>query len=145
MTQHAGLDADRWSRFDLDQHVLMIGNEMNRASRFTLTEGQTTSLRLGYERILRLTDLTVACGPRAAVRRELLRWRDLVAALYLADTPDPDQHRAAFRALLQLRPMTARQIPLLFAERPGGPRPIGSSSSKQKRAFSFLSRPGSGE
>jgi hypothetical protein len=33
VTQHATLDPDRWARFTLDQHIQMIGNEMNRATR----------------------------------------------------------------------------------------------------------------
>jgi hypothetical protein len=33
MTQHASLSAARWSFFSLDQQILMIGNEMNRATR----------------------------------------------------------------------------------------------------------------
>lgn len=112
MTQHAALDQDRWSRFDTDRQILMIGNEMHRTTR-RLEEDGAEARRRGYERVLRLTDLTVA-GARPGLRRELLRWRDLVAVLYIADGPDPEGHRAAFRALLQLRPMSALQIPLLL-------------------------------
>ena len=32
MSQHAGLDVERWSAFDVDQQVLMIANELNRVS-----------------------------------------------------------------------------------------------------------------
>ena len=32
MTQHASLTPERWARFSLDQQVLMIANEMHRAS-----------------------------------------------------------------------------------------------------------------
>ena len=71
MTQHASLNAERWSAFSVDQQVLMIANE-------------------------------------------LLRWRDLIAELYIAGHGNPTAHRAAFRALLQLRPHAARQIPLLL-------------------------------
>lgn len=113
MTQHATLDADRWARFTLDQQVLMIGNEMNRATRL-LGDADREGLRRGYERILRLTDLTVGSGLRPALLREFLRWRDLAAGLYSADQADPQAHAAAFRALLQLRPVAARQIPFLL-------------------------------
>jgi hypothetical protein len=114
MTQHRGLTADRWSRFSREQQILMIGNEMNRTAK-VLTDAGGASRRLGYERILRLTDLTIASDPRAALRRELLRWRDLVAQLYVAETADPDTHRVLFRTLLQLHPVAARQVPLLIA------------------------------
>lgn len=112
MTQHASLDPDRWARFDVDQQVLMIGNEMHRTTR-RLEEDDAEARRRGYERVLRLTDLTVA-EARPGLRRELLRWRDLVAALYIADGPDPHAHRAALRALLHLRPASATQIPFLL-------------------------------
>src|SRR3989449_11634574 len=33
MNQHAGLSPERWAAFSLDQQVLMIANEMNRAAK----------------------------------------------------------------------------------------------------------------
>jgi len=114
MTQHAGLDAERWSRFELDQQILMIANEMNRGLRFASGE-PSEALRRGYERVLQLVDLTAATPVRRALRRELLRWRDVVAELYLAEAVAPREHGAALRALLLLRPAAARQIPLLSA------------------------------
>ena len=106
MNQHAGLTEERWAQFDLDQQILMVGNEMNRGLRWART-GRMEPLRLGYERVLRLVDLTTGSGIRPALRRELLRWRGLIAELYLAEATDPDRHAAAFRALLQLRPAKA--------------------------------------
>ncbi len=91
----------------------MIANEMQRASKL-LTPDRDGSLRLAYERVLRLLDLTVAVQPKRTLRRELLRWRDLVAELYLAPGADPVQHREVFRCLLRLRPEASRQIPLLL-------------------------------
>lgn len=44
----------------------------------------------------------------------VLRWRDLIAAMYVAERSDPEAHLAAFRVLLQFTPVAARQIPLLF-------------------------------
>jgi hypothetical protein len=120
MSQHASLTPERWARFDLDRQILMIANEMNRASSLLAPESQP-SLRKAYERVLRLVDLTVATRSRRGLRRELLRWRDLVAALYIAPRPDAASHDAAFRCLLQLNPTAARQIPyVLPAESPAG-------------------------
>lgn len=113
MTQHAGLTEERWASFDIDRQILMIANEMHRISR-VLADEEPAARRRGYERVLRLTDLTVRTGPRVALRRELLRWRDLAAELYVAEAPAPDRHAAALRALLQLRPVAARQVPLLL-------------------------------
>jgi hypothetical protein len=113
VTQHAGLTEQRWADFGIDQQILMIANEVHRTSRI-LADEEAAARRRGYERILRLTDLTVRTGPRAALRRELLRWRDLIAELYIAEDAAPDRHADALRALLQLRPAAARQVPLLL-------------------------------
>jgi hypothetical protein len=94
----------------LDQQILMIGNEMNRVQR-ALSRNELGPARRGYERVLRLTDLTIGAHPRPALLRELLRWRDIVAMLFCADVPTVADHRAAFRALLQLTPSAAKQIP----------------------------------
>lgn len=110
MTQHASLTPERWARFTLDQQILMVANEMNRATRLLGPE-DLGSLRRTYERVLRLVDLTVAVQPRRTLRRELLRWRDLVASLYIADRPDPGAHTEAFRCLLRFTPAASRQIP----------------------------------
>jgi hypothetical protein len=112
MTQHASLTADRWARFSRDQQVLMISNEMNRASRL-LSETDAESRSLAYERVLRLVDLSVDVANSRALRRELLRWRGLIGELYIADEPSPAAHSAALRMLLQLTPVSAAQIPFV--------------------------------
>lgn len=112
MTQHSGLTAERWARFSLDQQVLMIANEMQRATS-QLPNADPTSRRLCYERVLRLVDVTIECRPRRALVREILRWRDLVAQLYIDPETRPGAHREALIALLRLRPEASRQIPYL--------------------------------
>src|SRR3954471_13307195 len=105
MTQHASLSPERWAAFSRDQQILMIGNEMNRAIRL-IRLADRPGLLLAYERVLRLVDLTGEVQTGYGLRRELLRWRDLVAEMYVSPSPEahPDQHIAAFRALLQLTP-----------------------------------------
>jgi hypothetical protein len=110
LTQHAGLTEERWAGFSLDRQILMIANEMHRASKL-MSAADAPSRRLAYERVLRLTDLTIAVQARPPLRRELLRWRDLAAALYAAPGADPDAHRALLRCLLRTTPVSARQIP----------------------------------
>ncbi len=112
MTQHSSLTVDRWRRFSHSQRILMIANEMNRATRL-MSPDDRASLRLAYERVLRLLDLTVAVAERRPMRRELLRWRDLVAALYINEGPRLDEHRTALRALLLQTPGSAAQIAAL--------------------------------
>jgi len=112
--QHAGLDIERWRGFSTEQQLLMIANELHRL-RHVLAPAHGEALKRGYERVLRLTDLTVQATDRRGLRRELLRWRDLVAALYLAPEPDPACHDRVQRALLLLSPAGARQLRALTA------------------------------
>ena len=116
MTQHAGLSREHWQSFSLEQQVLMIGNEMNRAAKLTRSE-DLPRLRRSYERVLQLTDLTIGVQSRRSFRREMLRWRDLVAELYLAGTASVEAHNELFRCLLQLTSASAQQIPFLLEER----------------------------
>jgi len=113
VSQHSALTPERWARFDVGRQVLMIGNEMQRAMRL-MSPADRESLDRCYERVLRLVDLTVQVHPRRSLRRELLRWRDLVAELYISPMPQEARHREVFRALLRLRPEASRQIPHLL-------------------------------
>jgi hypothetical protein len=117
--QHAGLTEERWSEFSLDQQILMIGNEMNRASKLLAPE-ELESLRSCYERVLRLLDLTVAVNRKRSLRRELLRWRDLIAELYISPEPDRARHESAFRTLLRFTPAASEQIPHVLPTTPQG-------------------------
>ncbi len=112
MTQHADLADSRWASFTLDQQILMIANEMHRASKLMAPE-HLQRRRNAYERTLNLTDTTLRARFRGAFGRELLRWRDLVAALYVRPEPDPVAHRTALRALLLLTPVAAKQLPFV--------------------------------
>ena len=114
MNQHAGLSPERWGQFTLDQQILMIANEMNRASK-VLGPGNEARRRNAYERTLALTDLTIRINSARGLRRELLRWRGLIAELCLAPTGSAVEHAAALRALLRFTPVAARQIPFLGA------------------------------
>jgi hypothetical protein len=107
--QHAGLSPERWASFSFAQQVLMIGNEMNRGLS-CLGHQAPDRARPSYERVLQLVDITVALPLARTRRRELLRWRDLVAALYLDDDVSIDAHAEAFRCLLRMTPESSRQI-----------------------------------
>ncbi len=109
MSQHGGLTEERWAEFDLDRQILMIANEMNRAS--ALVEvGDEARAKNCYERVLRLTDLTVRTQTRSTLRGELLRWRGLIAELYVSDGLHPNEHREAFRSLLYFTPQASLQL-----------------------------------
>jgi hypothetical protein len=113
VSQHATLSLERWRVFGASEQVLMIANEMHRASRL-LGPDDGDSRRNAYERVLRLTDLTIQAQARWGLRRELLRWRDLVAEMYVAGEPRPASHLAALHALLLLDRVAARQRPYVL-------------------------------
>ena len=113
MTQHAGLTPERWASFSLDQQILMIANEMNRGRRLA-REDDWSRVESGYARVLQLVDLTVASRPRQSFLRELLRWRDLVAQLYVTGSPNPAAHDEALRCLLYFTRSAAEQIPYVL-------------------------------
>jgi hypothetical protein len=110
VTQHAGLSQQRWAGFTLDQQILMIANEMHRASKL-MAPVNRERLHNAYERVLYLTDLTILAHSRHGLRRELLRWRDLAARLYVENESDPPAHAEALRSLLRFTPEASRQIP----------------------------------
>jgi hypothetical protein len=112
MTQYSSLSLERWARFDLGQQVLQIGLEMQRGLKWLRPE-RSLQLRSCYERALGLVDLTVQVRTSPGLRRELLRWREVVGGLYLRPEPDPRAHRQALRVLLQLHPESAKQIAVL--------------------------------
>lgn len=115
--QHASLSPQRWACFSFDEQVLMIANEMNRAAKL-LGPRDGERLRAGYERILTLVDLTAKVQDRPSRRRELLRWRDLIAAMLIAEAPDAKAHAAAFRCLLRFTPAASAQIPFVLQPPP---------------------------
>jgi len=111
--QHAGLTPERWAGFSRDQQLLMIGNELHRASKLLDEGGQR--LLACYERALALADLTIATQQAPGFRRELLRWRDLLATLYLEPHPtSADPLQRALKALLMLDPIAYRQVPYVL-------------------------------
>ena len=110
MSQHQGLSPDSFARFSRGQQLMAIANEMNRASKL-FAPADLERLSRAYERVLALVDLTVEVNASRSLRRELLRWRGLVAEQYVSPAPDAVAHGRAFRALLQLHPETWRQLP----------------------------------
>ena len=117
MAQHAGLTLRRRAGFTPEQQLLMIANEMSRAAKL-MAPADRERLKNPCARALQLTDLTVAARCEHGFRRELLRWRDLVARLWLEPGSNPQAHRDALRCLLLFSPATARQIPFVIGEGP---------------------------
>lgn len=108
----AGPSAERWAEFSVPQQIIMIANDLNRASKW-MAPGDLEQRRGSYARALVLTDLTAAGTSRLGFRKELLRWRELLAGLYLAEEPNPAANRELLRVLLLFSFESSRQIPEL--------------------------------
>ncbi len=115
--QHGSLTEGRWSKFTLDQQILMIANEMNRARKLMAPDDRAR-LENCYERVLRLVDLTVRVHSRPGLWKEILRWRDLIAGLYIAPESSLEEHDRAFRCLLTFTPAAYQQLPLVLGPAP---------------------------
>lgn len=108
MPQHEGLTLERWRRYSAAQQVIMIANDLHRARRLDRPD-DVERRRNAYERVLYLTDLTVAAQTGYGLRRELLRFRELAAAAYLDPSPGEKEQADLLRALLLLTPESALQ------------------------------------
>jgi hypothetical protein len=116
--QHDSLTTARWSQFSLDQQILMIANEMNRAKK-SLAAKDARRLENCYERVLALTDLTIQTSTKSTLGGELLRWRDLVAGLYVAagaTVPHARDHEALFKCLLLFTAEASKQRPFVLTQ-----------------------------
>ncbi len=97
---HKTLSPEKWSGFPVDKQLLMIGNELGRMLSRIKANGALLELTACLERAMELTDLTV-CVASGNLRRELLRWRDLFASLYLMNEADLRKESENIKKLLQ--------------------------------------------
>ena len=80
MTNYSGVTAERWARFTKTQQLLQVALEMHRARQY-LNATNLENLRVGYVRVLQLTDLTLQVQTNPGLLDELSRWRSLVVDL----------------------------------------------------------------
>ncbi len=94
---HAHLNPGKWATYSKTQQVLMISNELNRALNCLLGNHHSDAEKC-YERAIELTDLTVEDERWNNGLKELLRFREGLAGLFL--TPDIDLTRSYLSTLL---------------------------------------------
>ena len=84
---HPGLEK-RWQTFSEYRQIVMIANELNRAQNM-LQKHDIYEMKQALERAFELVDLTIEYA-RNSLRYELLRFREILAEIYL--NPDSQKH-----------------------------------------------------
>jgi hypothetical protein len=98
---HAGLNPDRWYNYSRGRQLLMIANEFNRARNW-IEKDQFFEVNMCYERAFELIDLTVEDEKWRGRLKELLRLREVMAEMYLAETKDVYMNQALYDAVISM-------------------------------------------
>lgn len=99
LKQHKNLTLDRWNKFTHTQKILMIGNELNRAKGW-LRKSDYSEVKNCYERCFELLDLTIETTRRKGELKELLRFREKLAELYIQKIPSISVTNNLYKALI---------------------------------------------
>ncbi len=98
---HKKLTAEKWAAYSRAQQILMIANELQRAKNF-IAKKQYEACSLCYERAFELTDMTCADIRWRGKLKELRRFRELLAQLYVSDKKDERKNDLLYMGLLRL-------------------------------------------
>lgn len=98
---HKNLSKEKWTGFPMSQRILMIANELNRAKNWIERE-DFEEVSNCYERAFELLDLTISTAGAGNLRRELLRFREILALHYAYKQNDADVNQTLFNVLLTL-------------------------------------------
>ena len=96
---HKSLTSERWQSYAIDRQILMIGSEFARAKAL-LRSGSIDLAKQCFERAFELLDLCPADPQWSGKLRELLRFREILGELYIAQNPDIGQCVELYRVLL---------------------------------------------
>ncbi|MDP2691822.1 MAG: hypothetical protein Q8O95_05475 [bacterium] len=110
---HKTLTLEKWRRFSIDRHILMIANEVNRLQNSFQHQFSTESIREIFERAFELIDMMI-WSQSGNLRKELLRWRELFSELYVMDRDTFDKSfkpvQQMYRVLLLLNHQSAQLL-----------------------------------
>lgn len=84
---HKTMTLEKWSKYPLDRQIFMIANEINRLKNGIRESLSFNDLKDTLERIFELLDLTISASG-GSFRHELLRFREIFAALFLLSEED---------------------------------------------------------
>jgi hypothetical protein len=104
LKQHKNLTVEKWVRYSKGQQLLMIANELNRAKNW-IDKNSNAEVNSSYERALELIDLTTADSRWSRnVKKEIRRFREMLAAQYIAKEKDMSINHNLYTLLLQADP-----------------------------------------
>lgn len=107
---HKSMTPERWAAYPMDRQILMVAGEFSRAHNLIGT-ASLKSVRDCYERAMELLDLCTYDAKWIGRLRELMRFREAMGELYLANPPDKKDNLLFYKVLMEWHPVTAR-IPL---------------------------------
>lgn len=102
LKHHKSLDLESWRRFSTGRQILMIANELNRAGNWIKKGTSPDEVKLCYERALELLFLTMTAAKGTSRLRELARFQEVLAALYLQNSPELEENLRANQVLISL-------------------------------------------
>jgi hypothetical protein len=100
MTQ-TNITPARWASFTKGQQILMIVSELERV-KSRLLKKDNENINPCYERIFELVDLTVEDKKWKNALYELLRFREVVAELYIQQEKDYEMNSIVYNALISM-------------------------------------------
>lgn len=101
LNYHQNLTLERWATFSITRQILMIASEINRAGSW-IAKNDFSEVKLCYERAMELLYLTIATLKDKKKLRELLRFKEMLAMLYIKDSPDINENSSLLKVLVLL-------------------------------------------
>ena len=98
---HKNLTPERWQTFSKGRQILMIATELSRAKNW-IEKKQNFETNQCYERAFELIDLTVEDSKWKNGLKEILRFRELLAELYLQNNKNAKMNQSLYDILLTL-------------------------------------------
>ena len=100
---HKNLTLKKWCNYSKGQQILMIANELNRAQNW-LQKEENFEVNQCYERAFELLDLTLEDKKWHKGIKEILRFREMLAELYVTKEKDKISNKKAYDILITLTP-----------------------------------------
>src|SRR3974377_1260146 len=104
---HKLMTTEKWSRYPLEQQILMIGSEFARAKNI-LRNNVIHEVVQCYERAFELLDLCTKDPKWQPRLKELLRFREALGELYVDVSRDDPRFMMMYRTLMNWSASTSR-------------------------------------